>query len=288
MSRDMLRRVMVVAASLAMFLVFSGCITIVELIIGSSADPNSEITATMTVEMDEAPCGCPGGGPSAGLVAIMIPDDWTIDELEYDGDYGPEFMEWLHPDSLDRNPEAGTDAWYDSLNTIWPPPAGMHWEVYQSPLLHPWIGDRLTSTTTTINMTTGAEGTHALSFYASTTDYGFTPDSNWSVIHDVTVSLTGIEENTLPGVAQSFALDQNFPNPFNPSTTIRYAIKDRAEVKLAVYNTAGQEVAVLAQGEKTPGNYEVVFDAENLPSGVYLYRLTAGKFVETRKMMLIQ
>jgi hypothetical protein len=83
-------------------------------------------------------------------------------------------------------------------------------------------------------------------------------------------------------------LDQNFPNPFNPSTTIRYALAERSHVMLTVFNTLGQLVATLTEGETEAGYHEVTFDASRLPSGVYLYRLLAGNHSEVRKALLMK
>jgi photosystem II stability/assembly factor-like uncharacterized protein len=98
-----------------------------------------------------------------------------------------------------------------------------------------------------------------------------------------------VEEEPTMGVPEVFTLMQNYPNPFNPSTRIRYAIPAQANVTLRVYNMLGQEVATLVNNEvQQRGNYVAVFDAQKLATGVYFYRLEAGKFVETRKMLLIK
>ncbi len=86
----------------------------------------------------------------------------------------------------------------------------------------------------------------------------------------------------------TFALSQNYPNPFNPSTTIRYDLPEAGFVDLRVYNSLGEEVAVLVNQEQVSGVYEVSFDASMLASGVYFYRINSGKFVTTKKMMLIK
>jgi DNA-binding beta-propeller fold protein YncE len=85
-----------------------------------------------------------------------------------------------------------------------------------------------------------------------------------------------------------FLLLQNYPNPFNPSTTIRYGLPNRSQVTLTVFNTLGQQVAVLQNGEMEAGYHEAKFDATGLSSGVYFYRMQAGNFVETRKLLLMK
>ena len=90
-------------------------------------------------------------------------------------------------------------------------------------------------------------------------------------------------------VPATFGLNQNYPNPFNPVTTIGYRVSGLGSswVRLAVYDVLGREVAVLVNEQKSAGTYTVQFNAANLASGIYLYRLTAGSFVDTRRMMLV-
>jgi hypothetical protein len=85
-----------------------------------------------------------------------------------------------------------------------------------------------------------------------------------------------------------FSLGQNFPNPFNPETTIRYTLPSRSHVLLAVYNALGERVAVLAEGEQESGIHEVRFDGSALASGVYFYRLQSTGFVQTKKLSLLK
>jgi len=102
---------------------------------------------------------------------------------------------------------------------------------------------------------------------------------------------SGVAEEGLP---ESFALRQNYPNPFNGQTRIRYALP--AEVRhygstsmtLKVYDVTGREVATLVDGPAVPGHHEVLFDASRFSSGMYLYRLNAGSFTETRRMVLVR
>jgi hypothetical protein len=91
--------------------------------------------------------------------------------------------------------------------------------------------------------------------------------------------------NVLP---TSFELLQNFPNPFNPSTTIQYSIPRTSRVKLSVYDLLGREVAVLVDGDTAPGSYRVEFDGTRLSSGTYFYRLQAGEFSQTRQLVLMK
>ena len=95
------------------------------------------------------------------------------------------------------------------------------------------------------------------------------------------------ESNPYP-LPREFQLHQNFPNPFNPMTTIRYDVPRSAHVNITVYNTRGQQVAVLVDGMRQPGYHEVVWDAAGLSSGIYFYRIAAGDFVQMHKLMLIK
>ncbi len=85
-----------------------------------------------------------------------------------------------------------------------------------------------------------------------------------------------------------FNLFQNYPNPFNPVTTITYQIPERAKVILKVYDILGREVETLVEEIKEPGQYEIKFNGKNLVSGIYIYKIIAGNFIETRKMILIK
>ena len=94
-------------------------------------------------------------------------------------------------------------------------------------------------------------------------------------------------------LSSELILSQNFPNPFNPTTTIKYSIpsaqKDNSQfVRLSVYDILGREVATLVNKQQQPGQYEIKFDASHLPSGTYIYRLTAGGFSQSKKLILLK
>ena len=98
------------------------------------------------------------------------------------------------------------------------------------------------------------------------------------------IGITG-NNNQIP---EEFVLRQNYPNPFNPSTTIEYNVPRRSFVTIKVFDIIGREVTALVSEYKNAGDYSISFEAKYLTSGVYFYRLTAGKFVETRKMILLK
>jgi len=85
-----------------------------------------------------------------------------------------------------------------------------------------------------------------------------------------------------------FSLEQNYPNPFNPTTTILYSIPTESRVTLKIYNMLGQEVATLVNQTMVAGRYTATFNASNLASGAYIYRIEAGSFVSNKKMILLK
>ena len=98
---------------------------------------------------------------------------------------------------------------------------------------------------------------------------------------------TSVEGGT-SAVPTTFALEQNYPNPFNPSTTIRYGLPHKSAVQLTIFNILGQQVALLQNGEQEAGYHEAKFEASGFASGMYFYRLQAGSFVETKKLLLLR
>lgn len=95
-------------------------------------------------------------------------------------------------------------------------------------------------------------------------------------------------ENQISNIPVSYSLGQNFPNPFNPVTLIKYGVPNAANVNITVYNLLGQEVATLVNERKDAGYYDVRFDGSNLSSGVYVYRIVAGSYSDMKKMVLMK
>jgi len=99
--------------------------------------------------------------------------------------------------------------------------------------------------------------------------------------------ISGVSENP-SAVVTEFYLEQNYPNPFNPSTNIAFALAKAGEVKLRIFNALGQQVATLVNGRLSAGQYKATWNARNVPSGLYFYKLEAGAFSQTRKMVLMK
>jgi hypothetical protein len=120
-------------------------------------------------------------------------------------------------------------------------------------------------------------------------------DNSWSSPRNWTYvwigdqeSPTAVEDNRNDGVPLSYSLSQNYPNPFNPTTKISYSIRKPGLVKIELYNTLGQKVRTLVDEVKPAGAYTVEVQANNLPSGIYFYRINAGDFRQVRKMLLMK
>jgi len=100
--------------------------------------------------------------------------------------------------------------------------------------------------------------------------------------------VTFVEDEEIDEVPTEYKLSNNFPDPFNPSTKLRYSVPQSSQIQIKIFDILGNEIETLVNEEKPIGTYEIVWYAENLPSGVYFYRLQAGDFVEIKKMILLR
>jgi hypothetical protein len=107
-------------------------------------------------------------------------------------------------------------------------------------------------------------------------------------VYGVLWTEVGADVEQVSAIPKQYSLEQNFPNPFNPTTTIRFALRNQSTVDLSLYNILGQSVLTLMNGELPAGEYDVTLDATTLPTGVYFYRLTAGAFVQSRKLVILK
>ena len=98
----------------------------------------------------------------------------------------------------------------------------------------------------------------------------------------------GVEESDTTLMTVTFNLSKNYPNTFNPSTIIKYAVSEESPVSIKVFDLTGREVAILVDEVKQPGTYEITFDAEKFASGVYIYQMISGDFVQVKKMSLLK
>ncbi len=126
---------------------------------------------------------------------------------------------------------------------------------------------------------------------AAITDSGATTPEEGVITINGGVSWTGsgvvsVDEGEIQPV--EFQLLQNYPNPFNPSTTLSYSLPEKSHVRLSAFDLLGREVAELVNEVQNAGTYRVAFDASRLPSGTYLYRITAGDFTSVRKMTFVK
>ncbi|MBK8552470.1 MAG: T9SS type A sorting domain-containing protein [Ignavibacteria bacterium] len=152
------------------------------------------------------------------------------------------------------------------------------------------LGTIVKTTNSGVNWISQASGTINSLYSVHFTD----SNTGWIVGNSGTILKTtnggtsvGVQ-NFSTEIPSGYSLSQNYPNPFNPVTNLEFGISDLGFVSLKVYDILGKEVVTLVNEKLSPGKYQVEFDGSGLPSGVYFYRLTAGEFTDTKRMMLIK
>ena len=153
-----------------------------------------------------------------------------------------------------------------------------------SSITDPLLGTYSGTTNPGTKTSTASDGSLTFKFISDANNY---VGSGWGAVLTTVPGPTGItdEQNKIPS---EYSLNQNYPNPFNPTTTIKYSIPKTSNVELKVFDILGSEVAELVNEEKPAGNYTVNFNASRLPSGIYFYRIEAGKFTTTKKLILLK
>ena len=181
-------------------------------------------------------------------------------------------MRWYEDTTHTGDQENGGNRSKNTPNSWWQWPQD---DMDRQPLDF-WINDLDASYSTSSTAYTGAEDGYPAG------DLNWFPDKKleWEGLVNV--------EQTSSLIPNKFSLSQNYPNPFNPSTTIEFAVPKQSVVKLTIYNLLGEKVSVLVNKELQAGHYKSVFDASSLPSGVYFYRIDAGSFTQTKKLMLLK
>ncbi|MCY4674519.1 MAG: T9SS type A sorting domain-containing protein [Bacteroidetes bacterium] len=271
--------------ALSICLIWSACL-IIEIEMPRTANTGEVISVRVFAQENTAESSTPW----KGVFSVLVPEDWELVTAEYT--------------ASDMNGDVGSGSlaisseWTDSTEKAIPAPSGMKWigTISDEGYLH---ADTLIAEVTMQLQVGQMTGDFPIGYvvtkesYFPTCDWFMTCGSNSvngadsSMNNMITVmGGVGIEDVTKNGIPSQFVLEQNYPNPFNPSTTIRYAVEEATPVGLRVFDVTGREVAQLVNETKSPGVYEAKFEAGNLPSGIYLYRLEAGEFSETRSMIL--
>lgn len=261
-------------------IILSGCL-ITEVDQTTSVSPNGAFSSTITITDITADTN-----PHEGAVAVLVPEDWTFDSGTYDSEVGVGNL------ILDPN-EAPV---YGNLDSVLAPPDGMKWVRLLSDAAY--TNDANVTHEATVNFTVGSTtGEFGIGYMVTKNSADLLDglnmadvdsDDAWadtSMNHMVTVGATDVEDNL---IVSEYYLDQNFPNPFNPATSISFTLLKQEHAKLSVYNVLGKEVAVIVNKVLSAGNNTFKFDASSLSSGTYIYKLETGSFVQARKMILMK
>ncbi len=220
-----------------------------------------------------------------GILAMLLPVDWTVDGVNYDGDFGQGTTHFLHPDSADSYP-SNQDFWADSLELYFPTEENMHWVVYESDEAYSWA--EVSYIDVVIDMTVGnTNGSYDLGYLWTEASLELNDPEYYadSLGHTITVTGgTGVTEE-IP-VVNEFNLSQNYPNPFNPETNIEFTLAEKSFVTLTVYDLLGNPISILVNNIREAGIHKTKFNGSHLPSGIYLYKLQVGEMAKTLKMVL--
>ena len=265
------------------FLGFAGCLI-------SDVDQTKELksgeifTATLTISDIFAETTT----PHKGVLMVLVPDDWTF--------VSGTFQTTIGSGKMVLN--TSTPYVYGDIDTVIQAPTGMKWIHLLSDTGYLYQANFIMETT--VNFKVGKKtGTFPIGYACTKNTMNMLVINKKDVDNDgawtdtcmnnmvkVNPSTSVREEKT--GLPQCYNLAQNFPNPFNPSTSISYSVVKPGDVSLVVYDASGKEVEKLVQGYRSTGSYNVMFNASNLASGIYYYTLKTGGIIETKKMVLLK
>jgi hypothetical protein len=242
----------------------------------------TQVAVTVNGYDDNVPSN--GAESDKGVLCVLVPNDWTLDSATYTAQEKGQATIYSGKLITAQN-------WKDSATATIAPPPGMKWIGMLSDSAYVYA-DTLFLSARLYLRAGQTTGTFPLGYLMTKNGADLIDEfsQGWSdtlMNQSITVqSATSVEEQSFGGLPTAYRLENNYPNPFNPSTTIRFALKDRGAIRLAVYDITGNRVALLAEGMREAGEYQVTFSPVQLASGVYFYRLEAGQFVQTHKMLL--
>lgn len=263
----------------------SACFTILEVDQPATVAINAPIEVTLQVRTEGTDANA-----HYGILGLLIPNDWKVDLVTYSGDFGPDTCSFLHPDSVDGDPGGQVDFWTDSLEARFPSGEDMMWVVYQANT--PYASNLDTGyLDVVIKMTTGATtGNFNLAYFVTNAALDFTDTTYYDIKLDnpIQVGGTGVANHSDDMIPKAFHLKQNFPNPFNAVTQIRFDLPQAGWTELKIYNLLGDEVKTILSEPMNAGSHEINFNASELESGIYYYRLKSGNLSAVKKLVLIK
>jgi hypothetical protein len=261
----------------------SSCFTILTVEQPESAQVGEQISVYLEVRTEVK-----DENPHYGIVGLLIPNDWNVDSVYYSGDFGPDYCFFLPADSADGDPGGKMDFWADTLETRFPSGDSMSWRVYHAKKGYA-ANEDTAYVDLFIKMTVGQmTGTFPLGYLVTNAALDFTDASFYSIKLDTfqVTSETGIEN--LKAIPPEPRLLQNYPNPFNSTTTIEFNLAQTGQTQLQIFNLMGEEVKTLINHVLPAGIHQVRFDAADLNSGIYYYRLNANNLQTIRKFILLK
>lgn len=270
----------------------SGCL-ISEVEQSATVQAGGEFTTKLTITDITADANA-----HVGAVCVLVPDDWEFVSGTYDSQVGTgSFI-------IDTNAVPV----YGNIDLVLAPPAGMKWIKLLSDAAYTNEANVIHEANLilkagqitgdfNIGYCTTKNSPDLLASLNTTDEDNSSAWADTSMNHKVTVTpAVGVEDESV--VPTEYILEQNYPNPFNPSTVISFTLPEESNVVLSVYNSLGQQVATLINGFMSAGKKSVEFDASQLTSGIsskggyasgiYFYKLEAGNFVSTKKMLLVK